>query len=177
MKTWTELVNEELAERHAREAKQLEVTSNQTKDDRIKLLSDYISEIEKAAGFKTGTMERSREMFLSFVAGHKSEMIKARERVQHLESLTAWDELWADSSPGFLQRLWKRLKQRESQLTAKDARIEELEEGYRKAHDLLMDIYRLHTDPNSAQYNECDTDMCSWCDQVKALTPTPAQKL
>ena len=34
---------------------------------------------------------------------------------------------------------------------------------------LLKDVMQLHSDPNGAQYNECDTDPCAWCEEAKRL--------
>ena len=35
--------------------------------------------------------------------------------------------------------------------------------------ELLKDVMQLHSDPNGAQYNECDTAPCSWCEEAKRL--------
>lgn len=35
--------------------------------------------------------------------------------------------------------------------------------------DLLTDHINLHSDRNAAEYNECDKDLCDWCDQAKGL--------
>jgi hypothetical protein len=47
--------------------------------------------------------------------------------------------------------------------------------------ELLKDVMQLHSDPNGAQYNKCDTAPCSWCEEAKRLMlhghpdTTPAQ--
>lgn len=35
--------------------------------------------------------------------------------------------------------------------------------------ELLKDVMQLHSTPNGAQYNECDTDPCAWCKEAKRL--------
>ena len=33
---------------------------------------------------------------------------------------------------------------------------------------LIQEIMDIHADPDMAEYNECDTDPCMWCEQAKA---------
>ena len=35
--------------------------------------------------------------------------------------------------------------------------------------ELLEDVMGLHSDKESCDYNECDTDPCAWCDDAKKV--------
>lgn len=37
-----------------------------------------------------------------------------------------------------------------------------------KIIDLLQEVVRSHRDPDSPEYNECDTAECEWCRRAKA---------
>lgn len=48
------------------------------------------------------------------------------------------------------------------------ARLAELEAKLDAVKPLMQEIMDVHADPREAEYNECDTDPCMWCEQAKA---------
>ena len=49
------------------------------------------------------------------------------------------------------------------------ARIAELEEALRIARPLLQETVDSHSDPESPEYNECDTAICLWCEGARKV--------
>lgn len=43
------------------------------------------------------------------------------------------------------------------------------QEKIEKLSALIKEVMQWHADPNSSEYNECDTAPCFWCEQAKEL--------
>ena len=61
-----------------------------------------------------------------------------------------------------------RAKQCRNKLRACKKRMAKLEAIIYKMRPLVQEIIDIHADPDCAEYNECDTDPCMWCEQMKA---------
>jgi len=45
----------------------------------------------------------------------------------------------------------------------------DLERRNAKMETLMAEVLRSHSDPEMAEYNECEKAPCFWCEQAKAL--------
>lgn len=52
---------------------------------------------------------------------------------------------------------------------AQKQRIEELQAKLGALVPYIQEVLDIHSDPTCAEYNECDSDPCLWCEGVKAI--------
>jgi hypothetical protein len=107
-----------------------------------------------------GFWEREgRERYLSFLDTQnqvKDIASALRKRDEQIATLT----LERDYRPRMDE--YERVQE---QLATSQGEAEAMRERLRVADDLITEVMRAHADPESWDYNECEKEMCAWCEK------------